>query len=576
MEENKVSNSAQQKYPAIQNKDKIEFLRVLKESLRKSVYYLFLFSSVINFLLLVLPLYSLQVFDRVLSSGSIPTLTALSLITIFCFILFSIFNSVREYILIKISGWLDNKLNNKVLKLSINHSSVTGQRLNSQFLMEASNVKNFITSPQIFALFDLPWSFIFIFIIFLVSPQIGILVTVGAIILFCLTYYKEKKTKPTVKETNKLNSENMRMIDEFIRHSEVIEAMGMFETIKKIWQSEHELVMERSKENSFLASKLNSISKMLRMTLQIGIIGYGTYLALGKDMTFGGIIACSIIAGKALAPLDSIMALWSSFANFRDSYDNLENFLNNSFERPSSMNLGRPKGNIVAEKVVFLKPGSQAAIIKNVDLNINAGDVVGIIGPSGGGKSTLMKLLAGIYKPTSGIVRIDGADVFMMNREDIGKYIGYLPQTIDLLRGSIKQNIARFDINAKNEDVISAAKKTGVHELILSFPNGYDTIINDGKIELSGGQKQRVALARAFYGDPQLIFLDEPNANLDEVGERMLLQAITIAKNEGRTLIMISHKPSIVNITTKIIVIKDGALTDFGNKDEIMGKYASK
>ena len=555
------------------NSDQAEFLKVLKESLKKAVLYIFIFSAIINLLTLALPIYSLQVFDRVLSSGSIPTLTSLTLIAMFLLALFSVFNSVREFILIKISSWLDNKLNDKIFKLSVNHSSLSGQRMSSQFVMEANTVKSFVTSPQIFSLFDLPWSFVFIFIIYLINPEISLLVTFGAIILFGLTYYKDFKIKPQIKETNDISSRNMKKGDEFIRHSEVVEAMGMFGNIYKSWKAEHDLVKERSANTSFLSSRLSSISKLLRMVLQISIIGLGTYLALNKMMSTGGIIACSILAGKALGPCDAIMALWSSLGNFKDSYSKLNKFVNDGIERPLSTNLGKPKGDIATEKVVFFKPGTMQPILKGIDLKINSGDIIGVIGPSGSGKSTLIKLLAGIYKPSMGIVRVDGGDVFHRNREDIGKYIGYLPQSIDLLRGTIKENISRFDPEASDEDVVVAAKKTGVHELILSLPEGYNTIIGEGYVELSGGQKQRVGLARAFYGDPSMIFLDEPNANLDEVGESMLIRAILIAKQEGRTIMMISHKPSIVNVVSKILVIKDGLVLDYGTKDDIMAKF---
>ncbi len=563
--------------PPAKKDERADFLVILKESLRKAVFYILIFSSAINILMLMLPIYSLQVFDRVLSSGSIPTLTALSTLALFCFALYSVFNSVREYILIKISAWLDGKLNERVFKLSVNHSSISGQKMNSQFMMEAATVKNFVTSPQIFAIFDIPWSFVFIFVIFLISPEVALLVTIGALVLFGLTYYKEFKTKPQIKETNDINSRNMKRGDEFIRNAEVIEAMGMYNNTFKLWSDEHNMIQERMRNTAYLSSRLNSISKFLRMTLQIAIIGLGTYLALNKQMTFGGIIACSILAGKALQPFDAIMGIWSSFGNFRDSYTKLRGFLGSANERPESTNLGKPRGAIECEKIIFLKPGLMppVPIIKNLDLKVEAGDVIGLIGPSGSGKSTLMKLLAGIYKPAMGVVRVDGGDVFHRNRDDIGKFIGYLPQSIDLLRGTIKENICRFDPNVKDEDVVNAAKNTGVHELILSMPEAYDTVIGEGNVELSGGQKQRIGLARAFYGDPSIILLDEPNANLDGMGEQQLLKAIITAKNEGRTLIMISHKPSIVNITNKIVVIRDGAVMDYGAKDEVMAKYAS-
>jgi PrtD family type I secretion system ABC transporter len=569
------NNKVLQQQSNLANSEKSDFLKLLKESLKKGIFYILIFSSIINLLMLMLPLYSLQVFDRVLSSGSIPTLTALSLIAIFCFFLYSIFNSVREYILIKISSWLDEKLNDRIFKLSVNHSSLSGQKMNSKFLSEANSVKSFVTSPAIFSVFDLPWSFVFIFVIYLISPQIALLVIVGAIILFALTYYKDFKTKPQIMKTSEIAHKNLKRGDEFIRNAEVIEAMGMFSSTYKVWKDEHNHIQERNSNTAYLSSKLNSISKCIRMILQIAIIGLGTYLALNKQMTFGGIIACSILAGKALAPFDAIMSIWAQYGNFKDSYARLKSFLISADERPLATNLGKPKGDIATEKIVFFKPGTMQPIIKGIDIKITAGDVIGVIGPSGSGKSTLIKLLAGIYKPNMGITRLDGGDMQNRNREDVGKYIGYLPQSVDLLTGTIKQNISRFDEAATDEDVVNAAKKTGVHELILSLPQGYDTIIGEGFVELSGGQKQRVGLARAFYGSPSLVFLDEPNANLDQVGEMMLLRAITIAKQENITLMMISHKPSIINIVSKILVLQDGLVTDFGEKNEIMAKYTN-
>lgn len=569
--------SEKQKAPAQKsnNSERADFLKVLKDSLKKSIFYILIFSSIINILMIILPLYSLQVFDRVLSSGSVPTLTALSLIAVFCFVLYSIFNSVREYILIKISSWLDEKLNDRIFKLSVNHSSLSGQKMNSKFISEAQTVKSFVTSPAIFSLFDLPWSFLFIFIIYLISPQIALLVSFGAIVLFALTYYKDFKTKPQIIEVSEVSHKNLKRGDEFIRNAEVIEAMGMFPNTYKIWKDEHNHIVQRNSETAYLSSRLNSISKCLRMILQIAIIGVGTYLALHKQMTFGGIIACSILAGKALGPFDAIMAIWSQYGNFKDSYARLKSFLISANERPIATNLGKPKGDIQTEKIVFFKPGTTSPIIKGVNIKITAGDVIGVIGPSGSGKSTLIKLLAGIYKPSMGIVRLDGGDLQNRNREDVGKYIGYLPQSVDLLTGTIKQNISRFDETATDEEVVNAAKKTGVHELILSLPQGFDTVIGEGFVELSGGQKQRVGLARAFFGSPSLVFLDEPNANLDQVGEMMLLRAITIAKQENITLMMISHKPSIINIVSKILVLQDGLVTDFGDKNEIMSKFTN-
>lgn len=555
---------------------KENYLITLKKALRAAAFYIFLFSASINIIMLILPIYSLQVFDRVMSSGSIETLVSLTIIAAFLFVMFGIFNGIREVILIKISGWLDKKIGSKIFKLSINHSSVTGDKLGSSFFSDAQTVRQFVTSPTIFSIFDLPWSFLFIFVIYLISPQISLLVSGGAAILFALTFFREFKNKADIKETNEINQDNMRRVDEYVRYSETIEAMGMLPQAYNIWAENQQMVIERTHHTSVFSSLLNSFAKSLRMMLQISIIGLGTYLALQKQMTFGGIIACSILSGRALAPFEAIMSIWGSLSNVRDAYQRLDGFFDQAIERPETINLQKPTGLIELEKVVFVKQAGMmpVPIIKGVDLKIEAGDVVGIIGPSASGKSTLIKLVAGIYKPFQGVVKIDGGDAFQRNRDDIGKYIGYLPQSIDLLKGSIAQNISRFDPDATDEDIIKAAKTCGVHDLVLSFSEGYGTIIGGGAVELSGGQKQRVALARAFYGEPEIIILDEPNANLDEVGERMLLNAIIAAKKAGKTLIMISHKPAIINITDKIAVIRDGALMDYGSTKEIMSKYA--
>lgn len=560
----------------LNDKKKENYLITLKGALKAAVFYIFLFSASINLIMLILPIYSLQVFDRVMSSGSVETLVALTIVAGFLFIMFGIFNGIRELMLIKLSGWLDKKIGAKIFKLSINHASVTGDKLGSSFFTDANTVKQFVTSPTIFSIFDIPWSLVFIFVIFLISPLVSLLVSGGAVILFALTFFREFKNKDEIKETNEIHQENMKRVDEYVRYSETIEAMGMLPQTYGIWAEDQQKVIDRSRHTSAFSSLINSFAKSLRMMLQISIIGLGTYLALQKEMTFGGIIACSILAGRALAPFEAIMSIWGSLGNVRDAYDRLNGFFDQAIERPETINLEKPSGLIELEKVVFVKQAGMmpVPIIKGVDMKIEPGDVVGIIGPSASGKSTLVKLITGIYKPFQGVVKIDGGDAFQRNRDDIGKYVGYLPQSIDLMKGTIAQNISRFDPEAKDEDIIKAAKTCGVHDLVLSFPEGYDTVIGGGAVELSGGQKQRVALARAFYGDPEIIVLDEPNANLDEVGERMLLNAIIAAKKADKTLIMISHKPAIINITDKIAVIRDGNLVDFGPTKEIIGKYA--
>ena len=305
---------------------KENYLITLKKALKASFVYIFLFSAAINLIMLILPIYSLQVFDRVMSSGSVETLLSLTVVAAFLFIMFGIFNGIRELMLIKISGWLDQKIGHKIFKLSINHASITGDKLGASFFNDAATVRQFVTSPTIFALFDIPWTFIFLFVIYLISPMISLLVGAGAAILFLFTFVREFKNKDEIKETNEITQENYKRVDEYIRFSETIEAMGMMPQAYDIWAENQNTIIERSKSTSAFSSILNSFAKSLRMMLQISIIGLGTYLALQKEMTFGGIIACSILSGRALAPFEAIMSIWGSLGNVRDSYRRLGEF----------------------------------------------------------------------------------------------------------------------------------------------------------------------------------------------------------------------------------------------------------
>jgi PrtD family type I secretion system ABC transporter len=552
----------------------LNYVDVLTRALKGAGWFLFIFSAALNLAMLMLPIYTMEVFDRVVGSNSIETLVALTIISIFIFIVYGLFTYVREQTLIKLTAWLDNKVSEKIIKLTINHTSVTGQKIGTQYMHDMNTLKQFVGSPGLLSAFDLPWSLVFMFMVFLISWEIGVFVLFGVSFLFILTFYREKVNKDRVPMTNLISIGNSKRAEEYIRNAETVDSMGMLNNLYSLWKINNDEVIFRQEETNRFSSKLNSISKSFRMIMQIAIMGMGTYLAMSNQMLFGGIIACSILAGRAMAPFDTIMGVWGSYANVRDAYGRLKEFFDIGYERAKTINLDKPSGNLRIEGLTFVRGDRE--ILKDINLEINKGDVVSIIGPSASGKSTLVKLLLGVYKSSSGTVWLDEADVFKWTREDVGRHIGYLPQTIDLFPGTVKDNISRFEPDASDDAILKAAKITGVHDVVLKLPDSYETYIGDGRVELSGGQRQRVALARAFYNDPSLIVLDEPNSNLDEVGEINLIKAILTAKQMGKTVIMISHKPSIVNITDKIIVINDGKISDFGNTQEVIGKYVRK
>jgi ATP-binding cassette subfamily C exporter for protease/lipase len=552
----------------------MNYLDVMNHALRGAVWYLFLFSAALNLAMLMLPIYTMEVFDRVVGSNSIETLVALTIIAMFVFIIYGFFSYIREYTLIKLNAWLDSKVSEKIIKLTINHTSVTGQKLGGQFIHDMNTLKQFIASPGLLSFLDLPWSLVFMLMVFMISWEIGIFVLIGVSVLFFLTFYREKMNKERMSITGMIAVGNNRRAEEYIRNAETVDSMGMLDNLFNLWKHNNDEVIFRQNTTSVFASKLNSFSKSLRMIMQVCIMGMGTYLALHNQILFGGIIACSILAGRAMAPFDTIMGVWSSYGHVQEAYGRLKEFFEQGVERPKTLNLDKPEGNIKIENLTFRR-GDQD-ILKDINLEINKGDVISIIGPSASGKSTLAKLILGIYKPSSGNVWVDGADIFKWTREDVGRHIGYLPQTIDLFPGTVKENISRFEPDATDESILKASRITGVHEVILKLPDSYETFIGDGKVELSGGQRQRVALARAFFNDPNIIVLDEPNSNLDEVGENNLIRAILAAKQAGRTVIMVCHKPSIVNVTDKIVVISEGKIADYGSTQEVIGKYVRR
>lgn len=541
-------------------------------SCRIVVIYTLLFSFISNIMMLALPLYSLQVLDRVISSRSVDTLVMLSVVVFAAFVCLSLIQASRSFLLIRLGDWLEKKLSSDLLQHSIAVASFSKVINGSQNLRDLSTLKGFLTGPALSSLFDAPWAIIFIIVLFMIHPAHGIVSLVGGVILFILAYINEKTTKKILESANEDSIKSMNQVEIATRNAEVIEAMGMGRNVTKNWQVINKDVLYLQSLASSRSAIISGISKFFRMFIQMVIIAAGGYLVLNDKLTVGAIIAGSILVGRALAPFEASITSWKGIVTARKSYSRLTKSLENENFRPKAMSLPTPHGKLFLENVVYAAPGMKKPILKNISFQLEPGEIMGMIGPSASGKSTLAKLITSIWKPASGYVRLDGADIYAWDRDDIGNHLGYLPQDIELFNGSIKLNIARMDKDADTAKIVEAAKIAGVHEMILSLPNGYETEIGIGGSVLSAGQRQRVALARAFYGAPKLIVLDEPNSNLDQEGDAALVAALKYAKEKNITTIIVSHRPSIMSCVDKILVLKDGAVVAFGPTKEVLEK----
>ena len=528
------------------------------------------FSLVINILMLTPVIYMLQLYDRVLSSRSEETLAMLTLIVVAIFITQGALEWVRSQILVRVSTKLETLLNKRLFVIAYKKSLYTGgQQANGQPLDDLTSLRQFLTGNGLFAFFDAPWLPIYIALMFLFHWSYGWVAIFAATILIVLAIINEKSTHKVLNEANSLAAQGRALVNKNLRNAEVIESMGMLDDVHKRWLKGSEKVLLLQAIASSRAGLISSVSKTLRMLFQSLVLGLGAYLAIEQEISPGLMIAGSILLGRALAPIDLMIGNWKGFVLARAQYGRLNELLHQIPEDAEKMSLPEPKGCIQIQQAVIAPPGSNVAVIKGVSLMIEAGDSVGIIGPSGAGKSTLVRTLLGIWPAASGKIRLDGADVFAWNRMELGPYIGYLPQDIELFEGTISENIARFgELDA--EKVVLAAKMSDVHELILRLPNGYDTVIGATGGNLSGGQRQRIGLARALYGNPKLVVLDEPNSNLDEQGEIALAKALAQLKQAQVTVIIVTHRNSVLGSVDKLLMLDEGLLLAYGPRDEVL------
>lgn len=527
------------------------------------------FSFIINMLMLVPAIYMLQIYDRVLASRNEDTLLMLTLIMVLMFVVVGFLQWIRSQVLIRLGNNMDERLSGKVFQASFERSLRFGSANATQYFHDLTNIRQFLTGQGLFAFFDSPWTPIFIIVIFYMHPVLGVFSVFSAVLLLIMAVLTELVSRKPLQEANRLHNIANTYAAANLRNAEAIEAMGMLHRVRNYWYRRHEGFLKLQATASERAGVISSITKAIRLTAQSAILGLGAYLVIQQELTAGQMIVGSILMGRALQPVEQVIATWKQFLGTRTSYKRLGETLGILSAREESMSLPAPTGTVTVKNLFAGPPGTNKQILKGITLTALPGDIVAIIGPSAAGKTTLARLLTGIWPPLAGEVRLDGADISTWDKIELGPYIGYLPQDIELLDGTVAENIARFgEIDA--EKVVEAARATGIHEMVLQFPEGYDTPVGEGGLFLSGGQKQRIALARAIYDDPVLFVLDEPNSNLDDAGEAALLQTLLQLKENKKTIFVISHRTSILSIVDKILLLVNGVSQAYGPRDQVL------
>lgn len=526
------------------------------------------FSGVVNLLQLTTSIYMMQVFDRVLATRILDTLVYLTLIAVGAVMVLALLEAVRNQIMQRIGVWVEHRVAPEGFVRAI-ESTLRGRPYRMEALRDLAVCRNYLSSPSALVLYDVPWVPIYIAVIFLLHPVMGWIAFGGALVLFGLTVASEFSTSSLLKEANTAAMASQRRADSIARNAEVIDTMGMLPAVIGHWRSSVAAMAVPQQRALDRAAVLLALTKFFRLAVQIAVLGVGAYLVLLQEITAGASIAGSIIMGRALAPVEQMIGGWKQLVQARQSFRRLEAFLTQPRIRPPGLPLPEPTGRLTVERVSYAFPGQGVAMIKGVNFGLAPGESLAVIGPSAAGKTTLIRLLIGTLQPSAGNVRLDGADVYQWMREDFGRHVGYLPQDVELFDGTVFENIARMG-EAEPDEVYEAAKLAGCHEMILRLPNGYETQIGEGGIYLSGGQRQLIGLARAMFGRPMLVVLDEPNSNLDGDSEAGLIRALERLKAQGTTVVLVSHRPTLVQGVDKVLLLKDGAMEMFGPRAEVL------
>lgn len=535
---------------------------------RKQLLLVGLFSGVVNLLQLTTSIYMMQVFDRVLASRVLDTLFWLSVIAGAAILVMALLEAVRSQMMQRMAAWIEQRTAPESFVRAI-ESTLRGRPYKMEALRDLAVCRNWLGSPASLSVYDVPWVPIYLAVIFMLHPIMGWIAVGGAVILFGLTLASELTTSKLLKEANTAAMASQRRADSISRNAEVIDTMGMLPAVIGRWRESVATMTVPQQRAADRASVLLAATKFFRLAVQIAILGVGAYLVLLQEITSGASIAGSIIMGRALAPVEQLIGGWKTLVQARQSYRRLQSFLAMPRLRPPGLPLPEPTGRLSIERVSYAFPGQAVAMVKGVNFALVPGESLAIIGPSAAGKTTLIRMLIGTLPPSAGNVRLDGADVYQWMREDFGRHVGYLPQDVELFDGTVFDNIARMG-EAEPEAVYEAAILAGCHDMILRLPNGYETQIGDGGMYLSGGQRQLIGLARAMFGRPKLVVLDEPNSNLDGDSEAGLIRALERLKAQGTTVVLVSHRPTLVQGVDKVLLMRDGAMEMFGPRAEVL------
>lgn len=534
---------------------------------------LFVFSAVINILSLTGAIYMLQIYDRVLTSHSIPTLVTLSVLAISLYFFLGVLDVLRGQVLVRLGAKLDRTLigpaHEALVRLPLGGAPLS-QAVSP--VQDVDTLQRFTASPVLPAFLDLPFMPLYIAFVFFLHPVLGSIALAGGVLLCAVTFATERFVSGPQAALHGNGTARSELADAHARNAELIHAMGLHAVVHERFVQANDVYLRGSESVRDIASAFGGVSKVVRFVLQSAILGVGAYLTLQGNISAGAIVAASIGTSRALAPVEQVIGQWSFFDSARRSYQRIRELLAAQRPTPVRVDLERACETLSVENVSVTAPGNDSAILSNIGFLLKAGDGVGVVGPSASGKSTLARTLTGVWPCVRGAVRLDGAALEHWDRASLGRNIGYLPQDVALFAGSVRENIARLDPHGDSTAVIAASKAAGVHEMILRLPDGYETIIGHGGMTLSAGQRQRIALARALYGDPFLVVLDEPNSNLDAQGEAALARAVSGVRRRGGIVVVIAHRPSVLSAVNKVCVLASGRVATFGPRDEVLSQ----
>lgn len=548
-----------------------DFLKTMMRPHRKALVSLIVFSGIINVMALATSLYTMQIYDRVLTSQSMDTLAFLTLAVVLALGLSAILEFVRQSAASSIARWMCEKLGPILLRKSIEQRLIMPtSRLEA--LRDLGTVKNFISTPTLFSIIDVLWMPMYAAVVFLLHPLLGGVALLGAAVLMVLAWFNERGSTRRIREGQSRSSANLQYAESLVRNSEVIDAMGMADATVSHWSTRYRDELAGGDRTQKFSIKVSTSARFVRYMIQIALLGVGAMLVLQRDLTGGAMIAGSILMARLLAPIESSIAYWKQFVMARQALQRIDTFCTLPEPRPSQMTLPKPSGDIRALGLSYVPPGLASPVLRGVTFHLPAGQMLALAGPSASGKTTLSRLIVGTIKPTQGHIRLDNADVFDWARADFGPNIGYLPQDVELLPGTIRDNIARFRQDATDAEVVMAAKMADCHDMILRLDGAYEMMLTEGGLQLSGGQRQRIGLARALFGSPRLVVLDEPNASLDTAGEAALLSALRELRSRKVTTIVVSHRANLLRMADRILLLANGQVANFGLAREVLAQ----